>query len=255
MEAIDRFLSVSSGGGWSGASGEGDGGGFGWGSGWGSGCDWGSGCGGGSGDGCGRGSGFGRGSDEGWGSGCGSGFDWGSGGDEGDGGGFDSDCSDGGNAIKSYNGHKVYYVDFLATIIYSVKNNIANGAIVRDDLTLDPCYIVKVGDCFAHGETSHDAYRDALAKFVQNEPIEERVKSFVAQYPDFDKKIPCKELYDWHNLLTGSCSFGRRKFAAEHGIDIENDSLTVKEFVELAKDSYEGNIIKQILNYEHSKNT
>lgn len=40
---------------------------------------------------------------------------------------------------------------------------------------------------------------------------------------------------------------GRENFCKERGIDIEEDSFTIEEFVELTKDSYGGDIIKQIL--------
>ena len=40
---------------------------------------------------------------------------------------------------------------------------------------------------------------------------------------------------------------GRQNFARQHGIDIENDSFTVYEFVNLTKDDYRGDVIAKIL--------
>lgn len=54
------------------------------------------------------------------------------------------------------------------------------------------------------------------------------------------------ELYKWHNVLTGSCEFGRNKFAREHDIDIENGSMTVRDFIDLTKEAFGGQVIKQL---------
>ena len=78
-------------------------------------------------------------------------------------------------------------------------------------------------------------------------PEEERIAKFKEQYPDKNVKIPAIELFDWHNRLTGSCEMGRRNFAQQHGIDIEHDSFTVVEFVNLTKDDYGGHVIAKIL--------
>ena len=87
----------------------------------------------------------------------------------------------------------------------------------------------------------------AEAKALQNEPVEQRIQRFKEQYPDNNKKIPAMELFEWHNILTGSCEQGRRNFALNKGIDLDNDSFTITEFVYLTKNSYGGDIIKQII--------
>lgn len=244
METITIFLSLKNGYG----NGYGNGDGSGDGSGWGDSNAYGRGYGRGSGDGYGSGYGNGKGFGGGfggvWGYGCGYGCGDGGGNGNGSGEGYD---------IKSYNGQKVYIVDGIETIIHSVKNNIAKGATLNNDLTLSECYIAKVGDYFAHGQTAHEAFADAQAKALQDEPIEERIKRFTAQYPDFDRKIPAQELFDWHNILTGSCEFGRLQFAESHGINLETDSFTVKEFIELTKDEYGGEIIKRLITYCNDK--
>ena len=39
---------------------------------------------------------------------------------------------------------------------------------------------------------------------------------------------------------------GRKSFATNNNIDLDNDRLTVNEFIELTKNSYDSEIIKQI---------
>lgn len=74
-------------------------------------------------------------------------------------------------------------------------------------------------------------------------PIEDRIVLFNSTYPDRNKPIPAKELFDWHNILTGSCLMGRKEWCRSHGINIEQDSFTVNEFIKLTKNSYGGVII------------
>lgn len=58
--------------------------------------------------------------------------------------------------------------------------------------------------------------------------------------------MKAKELYKWHNILTGSCEFGRREFCKDHKIDIDKDLLTVNEFIALTVNEYGGDIITQL---------
>ena len=140
-------------------------------------------------------------------------------------------------------GKKVYLIDGVNTLINEVHGNVAKGNILQTDLTLTPCYIVKQDNLFAHGETLHKAQEDLQRKLFKEYPTEARIAKFKERYPDYDKKIPAAELFDWHNKLTGSCEIGRYSFACDKGIDIGHDSFTVREFIELTKDSYGGQII------------
>ena len=152
-----------------------------------------------------------------------------------------------GDGIKSINGECINMVDGMPTIIRSIYNTYAVGVILNNDLTLTHTYIAKVDNYFAHGNTLHQARESAEAKALQNEPVEQRIQRFKEQYPDNNKKIPAMELFKWHNILTGSCEQGRRNFALNKGIDLDNDSFTIQEFVKITKNSYGGDIIKQIL--------
>lgn len=186
--------------------------------------------------------GDGMGSGDGWGGGgdCGDGYGCGDGLGEGEGRGCDY-----GHGIKEFNGKRVYDVDGRQTLIYSVHENYAHGAILVRDLTLKPCYIAKVNDCFAHGETLQEAREAALEKSFQEISEEQRIDAFLAAHPDKDRKYSYDDLFRWHNILTGSCEMGRREFCKERGIT-EKDSFTIKEFCEITKDAYGGNIIKQL---------
>ena len=198
------------------------------------GCGEGYGCGYREGYGYGSGSGYGDGSGDGSCSGYGDGYGWGYG-----------DGNDSG--LKSINGEHIYIIDDVQTVIRSVKGNTAKGAIVAKDLTLKECFIMKGENKFAHGETLHDAFEALQNKLFQEYSIEERIAKFHEAYPNVNVKIPAKELFEWHNRLTGSCHMGRLAFANDNGIDIEHDSFTVTEFVKLTKDTYGGDIIKQLI--------
>ncbi len=223
-------------------SGSGSGSGCGYGPGDGSGSGYGDGCGYGDGDGSGYGDGCGYGYGDGYGSGCGCGYG------DGDGCGDGSGCGDGyGDGIKSFNGDPVWNVDEVQTIIHEVHGNIAKGFILKSDLSLEACFIAKHGNCFAHGETLHEAYESLQSKLFENYPEEVRLRKFKETYPDFNRKIPAKELFEWHNRLTGSCLMGRRSFVSDRGIDIETASYTVKEFISVTENSYGGHTIRKLL--------
>ncbi len=259
---IKAFLAVSHGSGY----GDGDGSGSGYGSGYGDGSGYGSGYGDGDGDGSGSGygSGYGDGDGDGDGSGSGYGDSPGSGSGSGygngygfgdsDGSGYGSGYGDGdgdgdgsGYGLLSIYGRKVYYIDGMATLVDSVHGQYAMGHLVNSDLTLTPCYIARNGDYFAHGDTLQAAVRDAEAKALKNEPVEQRIERFRASYPDADMVISNTELYKWHNILTGSCEAGRQAFAREHCIDVETGSMTVREFIDLTLNAYGGQVIKQLM--------
>ena len=222
-DRIKAFVSLNPG------SGDGSG------SGSGSGSDSGSGCGGGyrndyvSGDGNEYGCDFGSGP------GCGSGY--GGFGDDGFG-----DGDDDGFGVKEVNGDTVYIVDVVPTIIKSVRDNIAQCFILQRDLTLTPCYIVKEQNRFAHGETLHDAFSALQEKLYDDSTEEERIEAFRKKFPEYDTPYPNRDLFAYHHVLTGSCRMGRESFCKDKGIDLDG-STTVREFVELTKDSYGGDVI------------
>lgn len=228
MENLKKFLSISFGDGSGDSPGDGydDCCGFGDGDGYCSGDGYGSYNDSYNGSGDGSGNSFGYGSGDGSGDSCGYGRDWGS-------------------DVIAINGNKVNVVDGVPTIITHLKNNIAKAYVLKNDLTLCPCYIAKIENSFAHASTIKEAVKQAYEKAFQELPIERRIEEFWKCHNDTDK-YPARDLWIWHNKLTGSCKMGRNQFAAEKGIDIDNDSFTVKEFVEMCKDRYGGEIILQL---------
>lgn len=190
--------------------------------------------------------GSGYGSDSGYGYGYGSGSSNGDG--SGDGSGYGSGYGYGygdGSGIKKYDGEDVHMIDGVQTIITAVHGNIAKGAILQGDLTLTPCFIAKVDDCFAHGETVRQAVTDARDKAFEGLPQEKRIAAFLDEIKP-DTAYPVMMLYDWHHRLTGSCEAGRKAFAKDHGIDLSAD-MTREAFFELTKDAYGGNVIREAM--------
>ena len=149
-------------------------------------------------------------------------------------------------AIKTFKGHIVDYIDCVPTIITNIHNNVASGFIIGFDMTLIPCYVAKAGNSFAHGKTLKDAVKDAQAKEVREMPIEERIEKFIEVFGSMDSEHTGKEFYDWHHILTGSCRMGRDKFCEENGIDLTK-KYSVRYFLNITKNSYGGDIIKQII--------
>ena len=229
-DKIEKFLAISSGYGSGSGSGSGSGYGDGSGSGYGSGY----------GDGYGDGSGSGSGSGSGYGSGYGDGY--GSGDGDGDGSG---DGSGSGYGIEEFDGHKLYSIDDVPTVITAVHGNYAQGFTIKNNSIKVPCYIARVDNKFAHGETLRQALEDATAKAMQAKPLEERIADTVKAHQDPNEIIPNTELFKLHNVLTGSCKFGRKQFCEQHGISLD-DAMTMCRFMELTANAYGGEAIRQL---------
>jgi len=135
-------------------------------------------------------------------------------------------------------------VDEIQTIIHSIKGNIAKCSIVNSDLTLSKCYVAKIGNSFAHGDSIEKAVSDATRKHFDNLPVEQKIDEFLNQFNTTDK-YPAQLFYHWHTTLTGSCDFGKDAFIKEHGISL-SDNMTVAEFIGLVKDKYGSEIIEQL---------
>lgn len=189
----------------------------------------------------GYGSGYGSGRGSGGGNGDGSDccYRWGYG--DGNGDGYGWGFGDG-SGVKDINGNHVYIVDGIQTIIKSVRSNIAQGFVLQSDLTLKPCYIVKERNKFAHGDTLHDAFSALQEKLYDDSTEEERIEAFRKKFPEYDTPYPNRDLFAYHHVLTGSCRMGRESYCKDKGIDLDG-STTVREFIELTKGSYGGDVI------------
>ena len=183
----------------------------------------------GSGDGYGYGSGYGSGSGDGYGYGY----------DHGDGDGY------GYGDLKCYNGQPVYYIDDTPTLIERIHNNYAKGYIIGDDLTLRPCYVAKIDNSFAHGETLKEAVRDAQNKALEDMPEDERIDKFCELFKTLDETHTVQEFYDWHHILTGSCEMGRTEFCKARGLDM-GQKVSVYYFLDITENAYGGSIIRKV---------
>jgi hypothetical protein len=171
-----------------------------------------------------------------YGSGSGDGYGYG------DGSGSGSGDGDGLISIKNMD---VHLIDGIQTIIKSIRNNIAKGFIVNSDWSLTSCVVVKSNNMFSHGKDLHEAMASLKEKLFDGMSTEERIEAFLKEFNLIDK-YKADLFYDWHNKLTGSCEMGRRAFAKNHNIDLENDTFTVSEFVEITKNDYGSSVIKQL---------
>ena len=168
---------------------------------------------------------------------------------DGDGNGYGNGSGEGdgygnGNGILNYCGHDVYRIDDQPTLIYHVRDNIAKGALIREDMSLAPCYIVKNDGIFAHGKTLREAQSALMDKLFDDMPVDDRIDAFVAAHKS-NQTYPNTDYFDWHNKLTGSCLMGREEFARKHNVDMTG-SMTVAEFISLTKDDYGRDVIRQL---------
>lgn len=199
------------------------------------------------GEGDGYGGGYSDGSGDGSGYGEGDGYGYGGGGyGDGDGGGYGGGYGDGEGIPDKINNMQIYYVDDVPTIITHVVGNIAKGYIVGENLSLKPCYIVKSGNYFAHGKTKEQAIADVNAKAFSNLDIKQKINEFFKVFK-LDKKYKGHEFFKWHNLLTGSCQMGRESFVRCNNLSLDDD-YTVREFIDICKNAYGSEIIKQLEN-------
>ena len=173
-----------------------------------------------------------------YGSGYGSGYGYGDG--DGDGDGY-------GDGIKSINGYPVCLIDDIYTVVYQLHGDIAKGAILSEDLSLEPCYVVKRDGVFAHGVTLHEAQEALISKLFDTLPEAERIEAFCEEFKNPDAVYPVRTFFEWHHRITGSCEAGRRAFAKDHALDIENGTMSVWEFLNITKDAYGGSTIRKVL--------
>lgn len=143
--------------------------------------------------------------------------------------------------------HSVFFLDHIPTIVYAVCKNYAKGAIVHDDLTLEPCYIALSEHYVAHGKTLREAKQALDKKLLEYSPIENRIQEFCKTFLP-NTKYPNKLFFEWHSILTGSCEMGRTAFCKDRGVSLD-DETTPEEFIKLTENSYRGEIIAMLKDY------
>ena len=150
--------------------------------------------------------------------------------------------------LKKNVGEVPYMVDGIPCIFVAICKNVARVRAVRSDFSLVNAYIVKDEEhgIFAHGETFEEARAALREKIIESMDTDEKIDKFLNTF-NLSDKYPAREFYEWHHLLTGSCEFGRNEFVAAHGIDLDNDTYTVREFLTMCQNDYGGEIIRRIL--------
>lgn len=166
----------------------------------------------------------------------------GSGSGDGDGSGYGSGS---GNGITAFCGQAVHEIDGVQTLIDHIKGNAAKGRILMGDLTTCTCYIVRGGGMFAHGDTLRQAMDELQDKLYRMMDVEERIEAFLQAHKE-NVAYPARDLFAWHNRLTGSCEAGRKAFCADHGINLDEDNYTVAQFIALTRDAYGGKVIRKL---------
>ena len=167
----------------------------------------------------------------------------------GSGDGYGSGSGDGsGSGLKIYNNHPVHYIDGIATVIRTAFRNAARGYVINSDLTTRDCVIVRSGNLFAHGDTFAEAEAALQEKLFDAMDPDDKIELFREKFKD-GVKYPAREFWEWHHKLTGSCEFGRNTFARDHEIDLDADTYTAREFVEITEHAYGGEIIGRLKEY------
>ena len=189
---------------------------------------------------------FGFGSGDGSGSGDGDGFGSGDGSGDGDGSGGGFGGGDGYDfKLKSIDGCDVYYVDGVPSVFRKISGDIARGAMVRNDsFMFQPCYIAKHAGYFAHGATAKEAMRDAENKLYATLDIDKKIAEFKVLFkPGTEYKN--QMYFDWHYILTGSCTEGRKLFMSERGLTLDG-SMTPEQFIQTIKRHHGWNQIREL---------
>jgi hypothetical protein len=140
--------------------------------------------------------------------------------------------------LRKHNSSFVHYIDKAATVITKIRQNVARGYIIGDDMQLSPCFIAKNDHgIFAHGKTAKEAVQALADKIFAQLNITEKITQFKKLFVA-DRKYPVSYFYNWHYILTGSCEYGRAEFCRNRGIDVKKDELTPQEFLTLSKGQY-----------------
>jgi len=91
----------------------------------------------------------------------------------------------------------------------------------------------------AHGDTLKEAYQDLVYK-VTNRSKEDFEHLTLDSVLTFEDSISC------YRTITSACSFGTRDFVESNGI--EEKDRTVRQIIELTKDSYGNDSFTQFFN-------
>jgi len=149
--------------------------------------------------------------------------------------------------LKTYKGQRIYEIDGIPCVFKSINKSLlfAKVAVINSkDLSSSLQFVFKFNNFFAHGGSLKQAKSDAEAKYYSQLDFPARIKEFNSTFKQ-GVKYNAQLFYNWHTTLTGSCSSGKARWVKERGFDLKS-KITIEEFVNLTKDSYGGNVIKQL---------
>ena len=149
-----------------------------------------------------------------------------------------------GSGYKKINGHTIYQIDSINTLITSVHKNIAKGFIFKRNLTLTPTYVVKGSNKFAHGGTLKEAFEALEAKIYEDLDHDEAIRLFKEKFNNKDS-YSGHDFFKWHHIVTGSCLQGRNEFISDGGYSLD-DKYTVKQFLQIVKGAYGWYMLKEL---------
>ena len=138
-----------------------------------------------------------------------------------------------GNNPITWNDGKYILVDGIFTEVVYKKGNVYQVKRLNNPKEF---YLVTDGTKWAHGDTLKEAYQDLVYK-VTNRNKEDFEHLTLDSVLTFEESIAC------YRTITGACSFGTRHFVESNGF--EKTDRTVREIIELTKDSYGSNSFNQ----------
>jgi hypothetical protein len=104
--------------------------------------------------------------------------------------------------------------------------------------------LVKSNGLIAHGKTLKKANDAVISKIEEQLNTDEKIELFIRTFNNNEKYLG-KSFFEWHHKLTGSCLQGRENFVKQNELNLRK-KYTVKEFIEICKNAYEGQIIKRL---------
>ena len=151
------------------------------------------------------------------------------------------------SVILEYQGKPVEYIDGLPCIIIAEHASSAMVDVISEkDYTLSRAYIAEVDGYYGHGSTLREAIDYARAKSLEGRPLEDRLAIVRRAFAKSeDGKLSVGELSEYHNLLTGSCQYGRSRFIEEKNLSL-TDRFSLDEFVEIVGFAYGGENVKRL---------
>lgn len=142
-----------------------------------------------------------------------------------------------GEAILSYNNNKTYMIDGYVVYITHIHEPWVMGEFIKNDLTTESCYMVKINDKYVVDYSLRDVLdgmREKIALTKDN--ADDIARAFVLAHPDYENEYDWEEMVAWHSLDKTSCAEGRRNFS-KHAKMAAGMKATPKELISHMKNS------------------